>query len=204
MTCQHPNIVKYLRTYLVQENNKPDMIWIAMEYLHGETLGDAAKTYNFIDSHIAYTARELLKGICYLHELGYAHRDIKSSNVMLSVNGDIKLIDFGLCAEFSEGPRKKMVGSPYWIPPEMILNIPHSLSADIWSFAVCILELYLTTPPYYVSALKCMFSVCTDGLVDMIPNIATPDAKDLLSKCLIIDPDKRATASELLKHKTKK
>jgi len=200
MKCQHPNIVKFHHAYLFHDNNKPDMIWLIMEYLHGGTLADAAKAYNFTDTHIAFTAREILKGILFLHEQGFAHRDLKSSNVMLSIHGEIKLIDFGLCADFSDGPRCKIVGSPYWVPPEMILNKPHSLPVDIWSFAVCILELFLNAPPHNVSALKCMFYACTDGLIDTIPHHASPNAKNFLQKCLVLDPDERATASELLKH----
>jgi len=199
-TCKHPNIVQYYKCLLVQEKDKPDEIWIIMEYLEGGTLSDAAKAHKFSDKHIAFTAREMLKGIKYLHDNKLAHRDLKSANVMMSIKGEIKLIDFGLCADFSGGHRVKLLGSPYWIPPEMILGKPHSYPVDIWSFAVCLLEMYLCVPPHNVAALKCMFLACTDGLANTIPDRASPHAKDFLKQCLVIDPDKRATADELLKH----
>jgi len=171
-----------------------------MDYLEGGTLGEAAQLYTFSEKHIAYISRECLKGIQFLHERGFAHRDLKSSNVMMSVKGDVKLIDFGLCADFQDGPRKKMMGSPYWVPPEMIRNNIHSYPVDIWSFAVCILELFLSGPPYPESPVKCMLMAATRGLKDQIPETASADAKEFLGSCLTVDPDERATAEQLLKH----
>jgi len=118
----------------------------------------------------------------------------------MSVKGEIKLIDFGLCADFSFGARSKMLGSPYWVPPEMIHEKPHTCVADIWSFAVCLLELYRGSPPHAPSSLKCMFMTATEGLSSEIPEAATDKARDFLGHCLQIDPDKRAKSSDLLQH----
>jgi len=119
---------------------------------------------------------------------------------MMAITGAIKLIDFGLCADFSDGPRVSMVGSPFWVPPEMIKKEPHSFPADIWSLGVCILELYLMVPPYAQSGVQCMFMAATQGLADQIPEIATTNAKNFLLRCLEADPTKRATPIELLEH----
>jgi len=197
--CKHPNIVEFYKCFEVKSKGQ-SQVWIAMEFLEGGTLAEAAALYNFSEKHIAYTARECLKGLKYLHDKGFAHRDLKSSNVMMSVKGDVKLIDFGLCADFSEGPRRRMMGSPYWVPPEMINNLTHTFSADIWSFAVCILELFLSSPPYPESPVKCMLMAATRGLKDQIPETATPVATDFLSSCLTIEQEKRATAEQLLQH----
>jgi len=136
----------------------------------------------------------------YLHSMKLVHRDLKSANVMMSIKGEIKLIDFGLCADFSEGPRVKMLGSPYWIPPEMVWEMPHSYSADVWSMAVCILELYLANPPYPASSIRCMFMACTVGLADQIPDKATAEARDFLTKCFTVDPESRPLPEQLLLH----
>jgi len=119
---------------------------------------------------------------------------------MMKIDGGLKLIDFGLCADVSKGEQFKMLGSAFWIPPEMIRKEPHSTSADIWSLAVCLLELYLQNPPHAISPLKCMFEVATVGLVNCIPDNASDDAKDWLKRCLTIDKTKRATVEELLGH----
>lgn len=85
-SCDHPNIVHYFRTYIVAKE-----VWVIMEFMQGGTLGEASKGYEFKDPQIAYVAREMLKGIKCLHDGGYAHRDLKSSNVMLTIQGDVKL-----------------------------------------------------------------------------------------------------------------
>lgn len=63
--------------------------------------------------------------MAYLHERKLAHRDIKSGNLIVNLKGKVKLLDFGLCADMSLGPRKEVVGSPFWIPPEMLKNKNH-------------------------------------------------------------------------------
>jgi len=199
--CDHPNVIKYYNTWHFKDEKKNiEEAWIITEFLQGGTLAQAAKSHKFQDHHIAFIAKEMLQGIHYLHARKWAHRDIKSSNIMMDITGKIKLIDFGLCADLSEGPVRKMLGSPFWIPPEMILKIPHSLSCDLWSFAVCVLELFTGSPPHSQSSVKCMFYAATVGLVDQIPNRSTSSARDFLTKCLEIDHTKRATAEELLKH----
>jgi thiamine kinase-like enzyme len=195
MTCEHPNIVKFLSAYEVKEE-----VWIVMEFLEGGTLNEAVKVHQFSEKHIAYVAREMLKGLKYLHAQGFVHRDLKSANVMMSIDGDIKLIDFGLCADVSEGERVQMLGSPFWMPPEMIHRKPHGCAADIWSFAVCILEMYLKEPPNSSSRLRAMYYIGTEGCKHHIPSRASEQARDFLGRCLEMDPSKRATAVELLEH----
>jgi serine/threonine protein kinase len=119
-TCQHPNIVRFLSAWEME-----DEVWIVMEFLDGGTLHEAIKVHQFSERHIAYIAREVLQALHYLHSNKLVHRDLKSANVMMSVDGEIKLIDFGLCADISEGERTQMVGSPFWMPPEMIRREPH-------------------------------------------------------------------------------
>uniref|UniRef100_A0A6B2LAQ7 Protein kinase domain-containing protein n=1 Tax=Arcella intermedia TaxID=1963864 RepID=A0A6B2LAQ7_9EUKA len=191
----HPNAVQYIKSFLVQPENE---IWLVTEFLHGGTLSEAARVHTFIERHIAYVAREVLRALKFLHDNKFAHRDLKSTNVMMSINGSIKIIDFGLCADFTNGPRTNMVGSPFWIPPEMIKKEPHSLKVDCYSLAVCLLELFLMAPPHSTSGIKCMYMAVTKGLHDQIPKTASYEAATFLRKALEVDPEKRATANQLL------
>jgi Protein kinase domain len=99
----HPNICKLYQALRVSEE-----VWMVMELIQGGNLKQASESpcRFFYEPEIAYVAREMLQGIAYLHALKLAHRDLKNINVMLTVNGGIKLIDFGLCADFSNGPRR--------------------------------------------------------------------------------------------------
>lgn len=196
-SCNNRNIVKFLDSWHVIDR---DEMWIVTEYLEGGTLSEAVKDYQFSERHIAYIAREILKALKYLHSLGFVHRDLKSANVMMSMDGEIKLIDFGLCCDVNDGPRKQILGSPFWIPPEMIKGNYHSYPADIWSFAVCIIEMYMKKAPNSHSKLYALYTSSTKGLKSYIPSHASDDARDFLKKCLVIDQRKRATAEELLKH----
>lgn len=69
-------------------------LWIIMEFMEGGTLSQAAKAYKFGEEHVAFVARETLKGLQYLHEKNWAHRDLKSHNIMMSIEGEIKLSMF--------------------------------------------------------------------------------------------------------------
>lgn len=195
--CKNPNIVRLINAWHLPDKEE---VWIVTEYLEGGTLAEAVKVHQFSEHHIAYIAREVLKALKYLHSIGFVHRDLKSGNVMMSIEGRIKLIDFGLCCDINEGPRTQMLGSPYWIPPEMIKGQPHSCPADIWSFAVCVLEMFCKEPPNSHSRLYAMYTASTKGLKPFIPDGVSDIAKDFLELCLKIDPKKRASAEELLEH----
>jgi serine/threonine protein kinase len=75
-----------------------------------------------------------------MHRNQLVHRDLKNQNIMLTVRGGVKLIDFGLSLDASQGPTIQMCGSPFWMPPEMIRGEHHLYEADVWSFAICMLE----------------------------------------------------------------
>eukprot|EP00026_Physarum_polycephalum_P003650 Phypoly_transcript_03663.p1 GENE.Phypoly_transcript_03663~~Phypoly_transcript_03663.p1 ORF type:complete len:665 (+),score=125.19 Phypoly_transcript_03663:141-2135(+) len=154
-SCKHSNIVKYYRSHLIE-----DEIWVVMEYMQGGTLAEAVERYSFAESSVAYVAREMLRALEYLHSHNLVHRDLKSANVMLTVEGKIKLIDFGLCVDFTQRKLCHMAGSPFWMPPEMILGIPHGTPADMWSFAICLLELANGEPPNRKSPVRvCLFII---------------------------------------------
>eukprot|EP01103_Thecamoeba_quadrilineata_P003129 TRINITY_DN12946_c0_g1_i1.p1 TRINITY_DN12946_c0_g1~~TRINITY_DN12946_c0_g1_i1.p1 ORF type:complete len:619 (-),score=119.81 TRINITY_DN12946_c0_g1_i1:250-1893(-) len=195
--CNHPNIVKYLRTHQINEE-----LWIAMEFMEGGTLNDTVKVSALDEFQIAFIAREMTSAIQYLHERNWAHRDLKSSNVMITVGGDVKLIDFGLCVDLSEGPDTHMCGSPYWMPPEMIRKEPHGLLVDIWSLGICLLELANTRPPNHKNPIKAMFTAGTVGIEEPFerPDRWSVVFRNFVSMCLVFDTTKRATADQLSSH----
>jgi len=202
-SCDHPNIVKFYEAFVEigsEGKKQPSELWIAMEYMQGGTLKQASEGCRLTEKHIAFFARELLRGIEYLHKHHWVHRDLKSSNVMIDVEGKIKLIDFGLVADVSAGPRAGCVGTPYWIPPEMIIHKMHSCPADIWSLGVCMLELLLGFPPHHPNPIRCMFKAATEGHAKLIPKTVSKHASYFVSQCLTVDQNNRPSATELLQY----
>eukprot|EP00013_Stygamoeba_regulata_P019391 CAMPEP_0177648418 /NCGR_PEP_ID=MMETSP0447-20121125/10815_1 /TAXON_ID=0 /ORGANISM="Stygamoeba regulata, Strain BSH-02190019" /LENGTH=420 /DNA_ID=CAMNT_0019151053 /DNA_START=218 /DNA_END=1480 /DNA_ORIENTATION=+ len=192
-SCHHPNILRYFSAY-----TKSYSMWMVTEFMDGGTLCDAVENCRFEEPEIAFVARELLQGVEYLHTRELIHRDLKSSNVMMTIGGDVKLIDFGLCCHTSY-ERRHTVGSPFWIPPEMIHKVQHGKPADIWSTGVCVLEMANGEPPYRSSAIKCMFMTAI-GETHQLTGKWSDEFKDFVSKMLIFNPDDRWSASQLLRH----
>lgn len=193
--CKHPNIVQYFDSYLVDKE-----IWCVMEFLQGGSLSHAIKSYTFSESQIAYLAQETLKGIEYLHSLNIVHRDLKSANVMLSVEAEIKIIDFGLSTDLNSGAKTSMVGSPYWVPPEMIHRKPYTEKVDIYSFGICLMELANGHPPHSGCSTKAMFIAATQGYPNPFekPERFSKECSEFYKACLRIDPSTRPSATELL------
>jgi serine/threonine protein kinase len=121
---------------------------------------------------------------------------------MMSIQGDVKIIDFGLAIDLNNlPPPVSLVGSPFWIPPEMLLSTPHGTPADIWSFGICVLELADGEPPNRRNALKALYSVAT-GVAPRLkdPQAWSPEFNDFVAQCLTIDQHQRGTAPQLLGH----
>ena len=166
--CDQPNVVKFLSAHHVG-----DQLWMLMEFMEGGTLTEAAVKYKFQEKHVAYVAQEVLKGLSYLHAKNFIHRDLKSPNIMLTTSGEIKMVDFGLCVDVSDGGMlNSMAGSPLWMPPEMIKGEDYFFKADIWSFGTCMLELINQEPPFLLKgAIKVCLTVPVSSNTRSLPHI---------------------------------
>lgn len=183
---------------------KDKEVWIVTDLVNGLTLSQASKIKQFTEEQIAYIANKILKAIHFLHSNNIVHRDIKGSNILIDNKANVKIIDFGLCWNMKVyGESRNMVGSPFWMAPEMIRREYHSSPADIWSFGICLMELINQHPPNKKSSIRAMFISSTVGYPDPFESsgyLWSNEMKHFMSKCLNVDPNKRWRADQLLSH----
>lgn len=194
----HHNIVNMLDAHLVE-----DELWVVMEYLEGGALTDIVTNMHMTEDQIATVCQQVLEALAYLHQEGVIHRDIKSDSILLSSDGCVKLSDFGFCAQVSaELPkRKSLVGTPYWMSPEVISRLPYGPEVDIWSLGIMVVEMLEGEPPYFDEApLSAMRRIRDMPSPKLKQNGASPQLQGFLQKLVIRDPQKRPGARELLQH----
>uniref|UniRef100_A0A060T898 non-specific serine/threonine protein kinase n=1 Tax=Blastobotrys adeninivorans TaxID=409370 RepID=A0A060T898_BLAAD len=198
-SSKHKNIVNFIDSYLTRGD-----LWVVMEFMEGGSLTDVV-TYNMMtEGQIGAVCRETLQGLQHLHEKGVIHRDIKSDNVLLSTRGDIKLTDFGYCAQINETNSKRttMVGTPYWMAPEVVSRKEYGPKIDVWSLGIMCIEMIEGEPPYMnESPIRALYLIVTNGTPELRDKESlSPIFQEFLDWSLQVDVEKRATAQDLLDH----
>lgn len=199
---QHKNIVNFLDSYLRGNSD----LWVIMEYMEGGSLTEVIENNGFklTERQIATICFESLKGLQHLHKKHIIHRDIKSDNVLLDAKGNVKITDFGFCAKLTDQKNKRatMVGTPYWMAPEVVKQKEYDEKVDVWSLGIMTIEMIEGEPPYLnEEPLKALYLIATNGTPKLKkPELLSNSIKKFLSICLCVDVRYRATTDELLEH----
>ncbi|KAL5007978.1 hypothetical protein ScPMuIL_013559 [Solemya velum] len=195
----HPNIVDMYNSYLVC-----DELWVVMEFLEGGALTDIVTHSRMDEVQIATVCKSVLKALAFLHSYGVIHRDIKSDSILLSHDGKVKLSDFGFCAQVSQElpKRKSLVGTPYWMAPEVISRLPYGPEVDVWSLGIMVIEMIDGEPPFFNEPPLQAMRRIRDMPPPKLKNAhrVSPRLQGFLERMLVRDPASRATAFELLQH----
>lgn len=172
-----------------------------IEYMHYGALNHFIAHYRRAISEpvIAYILREVLRGLDAIHRRRQLHRDLKSDNILINRDGDIKIGDFGYALQFTKEKTtsRELAGTPAWMAPELIRKEEYTESVDIWSLGIILVELCEGEPRY----LRMKPIIAMVMIASKPPETVSSGSADLrafLARCLKKDPADRATAKELL------
>ncbi|KAK9429913.1 hypothetical protein V1505DRAFT_372569 [Lipomyces doorenjongii] len=208
----HLNIVQYLGYEAL-----PDVCSLFLEYVPGGSIGTCLRKHGRFERPIIHClTRQVVDGLAYLHSRGILHRDLKSDNLLLDLDGICKISDFGISKRsqniYSNDAEMSMQGTIFWMAPEVIHNVVHnekqgySAKVDIWSLGCVVLEMFAGRRPWSNDeAIGAMYKLGNAKLAPPIPedtvDYVCEEGKEFLGNCFTIDPEKRPTAQVLLDSK---
>ncbi|XP_015668274.1 STE20-like serine/threonine-protein kinase [Protobothrops mucrosquamatus] len=205
-SCDHPNIVKLLDAFYYENN-----LWILIEFCAGGAVDAVMLELErpLTEPQIRVVCRQTLEALHYLHESKIIHRDLKAGNILFTLDGDIKLADFGVSAKNTRTIQRRdsFIGTPYWMAPEVVMcetskDRPYDYKADVWSLGVTLIEMAEIEPPHHeLNPMRVLLKIAKSEP----PSLAQPskwsaDFKDFLKKCLEKNVDARWNIAELLQH----
>ena len=196
MMCDHPNIIKFHKIY-----DYSRQIWIIQELMRLTLTNLLSTTSHFPPRVNNYVFREILQALVYMHLHHKIHRDLKSDNILMDENWNIKLADMGFAVQLTQEKmmRNTLAGTPCWIAPEIVERRPYTSKVDIWSFGVLVIEILEGEPPNLRKNQTDIFEEIKEGHVSFqFPERIDDKYKNFVGKCLRINPDQRMTAEELL------
>lgn len=201
MECNSEYIVRLKGCFLESKH-----LWIMMEYCEGGSISDLMKLSQSVlnEEQIASVVIDILKGLSFLHSHNRIHRDIKAGNILLSSDGKAKLADFGVSGQLSKSTTRRhtVIGTPFWMAPEVIQETGHNYKADIWSLGITIIEMAEGKPPHFdIHPLRAIFIIPTRPPPTFSEKEKwSNELNDFLCFCLTKDPEHRPSAEQLLEH----
>ncbi|XP_039565257.1 STE20-like serine/threonine-protein kinase isoform X1 [Passer montanus] len=205
-SCDHANIVKLLDAFYYENN-----LWILIEFCAGGAVDAVMLELErpLTEPQIKVVCRQTLEALNYLHENKIIHRDLKAGNILFTLDGDIKLADFGVSAKNTRTIQRRdsFIGTPYWMAPEVVMcetskDRPYDYKADIWSLGITLIEMAQIEPPHHeLNPMRVLLKIAkSDPPTLAQPSKWSSDFKDFLKKCLEKNVDARWSATQLLQH----
>jgi len=212
---RHRNIVQLLGT-----ERSGHTLSILMEYVPGKSLDSILSRYGSLQEDVIcnYT-KQILLALEYCHSKRVVHRDIKGKNILVDQTGCLKLADFGSAKAFhnellpaassaqkqdGKAPSSTYNYTPLWTAPE-VLHGDYDTKVDVWSLGCVIIEMATAKSPWaeqnFENPFRALYHIGNSGAIPKLPDTLSETGLEFLHLCLQRDPEKRSSASELLKHR---
>ncbi|OMJ88256.1 hypothetical protein SteCoe_9841 [Stentor coeruleus] len=196
----HPNIIKFKEVFTTT-NGKLNIV---MNYADGGDVQSKIKGQRgrlFSENEILDMFVQICLAIKHVHDRKVLHRDIKGQNIFLMKNGMIKLGDFGISKVLTSTMDKArtMIGTPYYLSPEIVEGRPYSFKSDVWSLGVLLYELCTLKPPFDGNSIRQLSLNICRGTYPPLPSHFSKELKNLVTVVLTLDPNKRPTVGQMLK-----
>ncbi|XP_076174040.1 calcium/calmodulin-dependent protein kinase II isoform X1 [Ptiloglossa arizonensis] len=201
---QHPNIVRLHDS--IQEENYHYLVFDLVT--GGELFEDIVAREFYSEADASHCIQQILESVNHCHHNGVVHRDLKPENLLLAskVKGAaVKLADFGLAIEVQGDAQAwfGFAGTPGYLSPEVLKKEPYGKPVDIWACGVILYILLVGYPPFWDEDQHRLYAQIKAGSYDYPSpewDTVTPEAKNLINQMLTVNPSKRITAHEALKH----
>uniref|UniRef100_A0A8C8CUN4 non-specific serine/threonine protein kinase n=1 Tax=Oncorhynchus tshawytscha TaxID=74940 RepID=A0A8C8CUN4_ONCTS len=204
--CDHRYIVKLLDAFYHDAK-----LWIMIEFCPGGAVDATMLELDrgLIEPQIQVICKQMLEALVYLHSIKIIHRDLKAGNILLTLEGDIKLADFGVSAQNTKTLQRRdsFIGTPYWMAPEVVMcetmkDAPYDYKADIWSLGITLIELAQIEPPHHeLNPMRVLLKIAKSEPPTLEqPSKWSREFKDFLKKSLDKNPESRPDAAQLLEH----
>ncbi|KAK2823670.1 hypothetical protein Q7C36_020270 [Tachysurus vachellii] len=205
-TCRHGNIISLLEAIYFE-----GWLWVIIEFCPGGALDDIMLEleHGLSEQQISEVCFQTLHALCYLHQHHIIHRDLKAGNILLTMEGRIKLADFGVSAKNDNTlqRRSSFIGTPYWMAPEVIMcetskENAYSCKSDIWSLGITLIEAAEMEPPHHtLNPMRVLLKI-TKSPPPTLTNtrIWSNHFQDFLKRALQKNPESRWGAQQLLTH----
>jgi len=178
-------------------------LWLVMELMDGGSLLDLIEEEPLPEPLVAYVMHQVLLGLAYLHTNNMIHRDIKADNILVNSLGHVKIGDFGETGKLTQtmDKRNTVVGSPYWMAPEVIQESNYDSSADVWSVGITCIELANGEAPLmHIHPMRVLFLIPTNPPPTLEGDQFSKAAKSFVQDCLQKETTHRPKCLDLVHH----